>query len=100
MLLTPFVLPRLQSLDWSQVLQLTILGGLLYLGIISTAGGFLLWNKGLQLMKASSGGLFFFFQPIVGTFLGWLLLGETIGLSFWIGTFLIFGGVFMVIREE
>ena len=100
MLLTPFVLPRLKNLDMVSVLQPTISGGLLYLGIISTAGGFLLWNKGLQLMNASSGGLFFFFQPIVGTFLGWLLLGETIGLSFWIGSLLIFSGVFIVIRDE
>ncbi len=100
MLLTPFVLPRLKNLDLASVLQPTISGGLLYLGIISTAGGFLLWNKGLQLMNASSGGLFFFFQPIVRTFLGWLLLGETIGLSFWIGSLLIFSGVFIVIRDE
>ncbi|MCT1539239.1 MULTISPECIES: DMT family transporter [Lysinibacillus] len=100
MLLTPFVLPRLKNLDLASVLQPTISGGLLYLGIISTAGGFLLWNKGLQLMNASSGGLFFFFQPIVGTFLGWLLLGETIGLSFWIGSLLIFSGVIIVIRDE
>lgn len=99
-LLTPFVLPKLKDLDLSLVLQPTISGGLLYLGVISTAGGFLLWNKGLQLMNASSGGLFFFFQPIVGTFLGWLLLGETIGFSFWIGTILIFSGVFIVIKDE
>ncbi|MGC8230054.1 DMT family transporter [Pseudobacillus badius] len=99
-LLTPVVLPRLNHLDLSSVLQPEISGGLLYLGMISTAGGFFLWNKGLQLMNASSGGLFFFFQPIVGTFLGWLLLGETIGASFWIGTILIFSGVFIVIKDE
>ncbi|EON71886.1 DMT family transporter [Lysinibacillus sphaericus] len=99
-LLTPFVLPKLNDLNLSSLLQPTISGGLLYLGVISTAGGFLLWNKGLQLMNASSGGLFFFFQPIVGTFLGWLLLGETIGMSFWFGTILIFSGVFIVIKDE
>ena len=99
-LLTPLVLPRLSNLDYSSIFQPTITGGLLYLGIVSTAGGFFLWNKGLQLMNASSGGLFFFFQPIVGTFLGWLLLGETIGISFWVGTILIFSGVFIVIKDE
>jgi drug/metabolite transporter (DMT)-like permease len=99
-LLTPLVLPRLNNLDLSSVLQPTISGGLLYLGIVSTACGFFLWNKGLQLMNASSGGLFFFFQPIVGTFLGWLLLGETIGITFWLGTILIFSGVFIVIKDE
>ena len=98
--LTPFVLPRLNDLDLSRVLQPAISGGLLYLGIVSTAGGFILWNKGLQLMNASSGGLFFFFQPVVGTLLGWLLLGETIGITFWLGTILIFSGVFIVIKNE
>lgn len=99
-LLTPFVLSKSNDLHLSSILDPTIAGGLLYLGVVSTAGGFLLWNKGLQLMNASFGGLFFFFQPIIGTFLGWLLLGETIGISFWLGTILIFSGVFIVIKDE
>lgn len=99
-LLTPFVIPNLDQLDWQRVVEPNIFGGLMYLGVMSTAVGFFLWNKGLQLMNASSGGLFFFFQPIVGAFLGWLLLGETIGGSFVIGTCLIFSGVFLVIKEE
>ncbi len=97
--LTPLAIPRLLKLDFHVMLEPSILGGLLYLGVISTACGFLLWNRGLQMLNAASGGLFFFFQPIVGTFLGWLLLGEQIGVSFWIGTILIFSGVLLVIRE-
>lgn len=99
-LLTPFTLYRLPALDWTAMMHPTIWGGFIYLGVISTALGFLLWNHGLQMLKASSGGLFFFFQPIVGTLLGWLLLGEQIGFSFWIGSLLIFIGVLLVIREE
>ncbi|MCL1699713.1 DMT family transporter [Lysinibacillus sp. Bpr_S20] len=97
--LTPLAIPRLLKLDFHIMLEPSILGGLLYLGVISTACGFLLWNRGLQMLNAASGGLFFFFQPIVGTFLGWLLLGEQIGVPFWIGTILIFSGVLLVIRE-
>lgn len=99
-LLTPFTISRLDELDFQAMMHPSIWGSLLYLGVISTACAFLLWNRGLQMFNASSGGLFFFFQPIVGTFLGWLLLGEQIGLSFWIGTILIFIGVLLVIREE
>ncbi|MGO4695639.1 DMT family transporter [Paenibacillus sp. 2TAB26] len=99
-LLTPFTVTRLPELDFQALMHPSIWGGLLYLGVISTACAFLLWNRGLQMLNASSGGLFFFFQPIVGAFLGWLLLGEQIGLSFWIGTILIFIGVLLVIREE
>ncbi|TQR20597.1 DMT family transporter [Psychrobacillus vulpis] len=100
LVLTPFTFSRLPELDFVSMMNPSIWGGLVYLGVISTACGFLLWNRGLQMLNASSGGLFFFFQPIVGTFLGWLLLGEQIGLSFWIGTILIFMGVLLVIREE
>ncbi|CAN7361995.1 DMT family transporter [Paenibacillus sp. LjRoot153] len=98
--LTPFVLPRLHAINMSQLTHPTIWGGLLYLGIVSTAGGFILWNRGLQMLNASSGGVFFFFQPVVGTLLGWLMLGEKIGVTFWIGSILILIGVLFVIIEK
>ncbi len=98
--LTPFVLPRLHEINISQLTHPTIWGGLLNLGIVSTASGFLLWNRGLQMLNASSGGIFFFFQPLVGTLLGWLVLGENIGVAFWIGSILILTGVLFVINEK
>ncbi|MCF8564183.1 DMT family transporter [Alicyclobacillus tolerans] len=74
-------------------------GGVLYLGIISTAGAFFLWNKGLQMVDAASGGLYFFFQPLVGTFLGWVILDEQVTIAFWMGALLILAGVLLVVRE-
>ncbi|MDR5000008.1 DMT family transporter [Brevibacillus parabrevis] len=70
-----------------------IWGGILYIGLISTAGAFYLWNKGFELMQAGSGAGFFFVQPIVGAFLGWLLLHEHLGTSFFVGAAFIFLGV-------
>lgn len=98
--LTPFVISRLPKLNINDLMNPTIWGGLLYLGIISTAVAFLLWNRGLQMLNASGGGIFFFFQPVVGTLLGWLLLGETISATFWIGSLLIFIGVLIVIKDS
>lgn len=98
--LTPVAISRLPDLDVSAMMHPSIWGGLVYLGVISTACGFLLWNRGLQMRKASSGGVFFFLQPVVGTFLGWLLLGEQIDLSFWAGTALISVGVLLIIKEK
>ncbi|WP_304068033.1 DMT family transporter [Megamonas hypermegale] len=99
--LTPVNLPTVSALPWDKILQLEIIGCVVYMGAISTAIAFLLWNKGLLLMEAGASGLFFFFQPIVGTFLGWLILDEQITLSFWIGSLLIFIGVFLVtVRNE
>ena len=94
--LTPVNLPTVSSLPWDKILQPDIIACVVYMGAISTAIAFLLWNKGLLLMEAGASGLFFFFQPVVGTFLGWLILDEQITWNFWIGSMLIFIGVFLV----
>lgn len=99
--LAPLNIPTLDLLPWDEILNPVAIGSVVYLGAVSTAGAFLLWNKGLLLMEAGASGLFFFFQPIVGTFLGWLILDEQITLNFWIGSILIFIGVFLVtVRNE
>jgi len=57
----------------------------LYLGIVSTAGAFYLWNKGMSMVEAGTGSVFLFLQPVVGSFLGWLMLGEELTRSFFAG---------------
>ena len=49
-------------------------------------------------MDASIGGLFMFFQPIVGTLLGWLLLDEPVTEYFGIGFVLIAVGVILALK--
>lgn len=63
--LTPFVITKLTKLNLAELTNPSIWGGLLYLGIVSTAIAFLLWNRGLQLLNASGGGVFFFFNPLL-----------------------------------
>lgn len=96
--ITPFVTPQM---DFGHLCRLpsSIWAGVMYIGIVSTAGAFYFWNKGLQMVDASRGGLYFFFQPLVGTLLGWLFLGEQVDIVFWLGTVLIVGGVWLVINE-
>ncbi|CDN36783.1 DMT family transporter [Bacillus thuringiensis] len=97
--ITPFMIGELQTSSIGIVNTYVILG-VLYLGIVSTAGAFFLWNKGLDLMDASIGSLFFFFQPIVGSLLGWLLLNETLNSNFFIGGILIICSVFITTFEK
>ena len=87
--ITPFIVWEFQS-NPIEHMNLYVVLGVLYLGIVSTAGAFFLWNKGLELMDASIGSLFFFFQPIVGSFLGWLLLNETLNSNFLLVVFLLY----------
>lgn len=70
-----------------------IWAGVLYVGVISTTVAFYLWNKGFEIVQAGSGAVFFFFQPVVGALLGWLLLGEHLSVSFFIGAVCILLGV-------
>jgi drug/metabolite transporter (DMT)-like permease len=82
--------------DWSGEIWL----GILYISIVSTAGAFYLWNKGFELLNAGSAAGFFFFQPIVGVLLGWLLLGEHLSLGFFAGAVLILVGVAVSSRQQ
>ncbi|WP_318765093.1 DMT family transporter [Lactiplantibacillus carotarum] len=98
--LTPIVIGHSATLTRISFDQPTIIGALGYLGIVSTAGAFVMWNRGLQLLPASSSGLFFLLQPIVGTLLGWLLLDETVSWTFILGTTLIISSVWLAIRFD
>ena len=91
-LITPLALPQVPPLAVMTRHPL-IWGGLLYLGVVSTAGAFFLWTRGVQLVDAGRGGVYFFFQPLVGTLLGWLILGEPVGWAFVGGALLIVLGV-------
>ena len=97
--ITPLTFRQLAALPVVIFATPQLFGGILYLGVISTALAFFLWNKGLQLTDASSGGLYFFFQPLVGALLGWLLLGETVGPGFWLGAALIAVGVLLSVKK-
>lgn len=59
-------------------ISLGVVGGVLFLGIIATALGMILWNNAFVILEAGTASLTFFAQPVVGTFLGWLFLGEQI----------------------
>lgn len=96
---TPAMIWELQSNDVYYQNILIILG-VIYLGIVSTAGAFFLWNKGMELMDAGIGSLFFFFQPIVGSFLGWILLNEKLDVNFFIGGIFIIAAVAIVTLQN
>ncbi|MGG1327129.1 DMT family transporter [Bacillus tropicus] len=97
--ITPFMIWEFQS-NPIEHMNLYVVLGVLYLEIVSTAGAFFLWNKELELMDASIGSLFFFFQPIVGSLLGWFLLNETLNSNFFIGGILIVCSVFITTFER
>ncbi|HMS00218.1 MAG TPA: DMT family transporter [Anaerolineales bacterium] len=77
-----------------------IIGGILYLGIVSTAVAMFMWNYAFKELPATLASLTFFAQPVVGTLLGWLFLGEKITPLFLLGGALIGMGIWISTREK
>ncbi len=80
-------------------LNVNLVLGILYLGVISTAGAMWLWNRAFALVEASTASLFFFAQPLVGVLLSNVLLHQPITLPLVIGGALIVGGVLLSMRR-
>ena len=77
-------------------LTLPVAGAVCYLGLASTAAAWYLWYKGLEYVDAGTVAVFFFAQPVVGTLLGALLLGESLGSGFVAGGLVMTVGVYVV----
>lgn len=98
--LTPIVwwqAPVLAHITWTSP---HVWGSLLYLGAVSTALAFLLWNLGLRLLQSRLSGLFFLWQPVTGALLGWWLLAEPLSWGFVLGLGLILASTWVAIRFD
>lgn len=80
-------------------ISLGVVGGVLFIGVISTALAMVLWNTAFAYVDASLASLTFFAQPVVGTLLGWLFLNERITPLFLLGGLLIGIGLIISSRE-
>ena len=78
-------------------LDIGIIAGVLYLGLVSTAIALLLWNRAFALVPATVASLFFFAQPVAGALLAAVFLGQMITLKLAIGGICIGLGVLLSI---
>jgi len=70
----------------------------LYLGILCTVIGYVLWFRALTGLTASSTGATLYFEPIVTVVFAWMLLEQTIGWVTALGGVLVMLGVVLVSR--
>jgi len=75
-----------------------VVAGVLFLGIISTALAMYLWNMAFAKLEAGVASLTFFAQPVVGTVLGAIFLGDNINPLFIVGG--IFIGIGLIISSK
>ena len=86
------------SLPSEQGSEALLVAGILYLGVVSTAGAMWLWNRAFALVDAAVASLFFFAQPVVGTLLGVVLLGQPLTPGMVLGAGLIGLGLLLAVR--
>ena len=61
--------------------------------------GFMFWFWLMKLYPASSVASFSFLSPVFAVILGWVVLGETIGLQIWVALGLVALGIFLINRR-
>lgn len=76
------------------------LAGVLYLGAVITALGYLVWNWALERVAAARAALFLNVQPVVGALLGVLVLGEPLSAFTVVGGLLVVTGLVLAVRAS
>ncbi len=82
------------------IIDLSITSWLLviYLGFVSSALTYFLWNYTLERMEASKASIFLFLIPVVAILLGKVILAEKITFFVVAGTCLVLSGIYLVER--
>ncbi len=80
-------------------IPLTMIVAALYLGVLCTAVGYVLWFKALTGLTASSTGATLYAEPVVTIIFAWILLGSGIGWTAAVGGVLVLVGVLLVSRR-
>ncbi len=73
--------------------------GILYLSVVITALGYLVWNWALERVAAARAGIFINLQPVVGALLGVVFLGEGVSGFTVAGGALVVAGLFLTMRR-
>lgn len=81
--------------------DLSVILGLLYMGIVCTAFTNILWNKSLSLLPANTCSAFYPIQTLTSSFLGVIVFHEVLTTSFILGsTFIIIGVLISLLFQK
>lgn len=93
--LLPFGLHLPQKLALAPTPQIA---SAIYLGVMPTVLGYVLWNWALSRASASTVSSFLYAQPLLASLIAWFWLGQTLGALVIAGGVLAIGGVVLTIR--
>jgi probable blue pigment (indigoidine) exporter len=79
---------------------LDAIGSVIALGIFGTGIGYIAWLWLIETTGSVRASLVTYVVPVIGLFLGWIVLGEDIGPGIILGALCIVAGVAVVIRGQ
>ncbi|MBU2863899.1 DMT family transporter [Reinekea forsetii] len=88
-----FFLPIALASPWPESISISIVGVLLYLGLVVTIGAYGLYNYSMTHLKATTAAGYANLLPVFTLIFSMLLLGERLTLSQWIAIAIVFVGV-------
>ncbi len=97
LLIAPYAIHTMPSVD---VFTPGVIGGIIYLGSISSGIGFFIMVNGLKVLGPTVSAMFSNFLPVTATFFGWIFLGETIGSMQFLGGAIVIASSCLVIVEK
>jgi drug/metabolite transporter (DMT)-like permease len=86
------------ALGWRPYVQ--HLGAITYIGVISGAAAYAIWNESVVRNGANVTGLFLYTQPAFAVAFCWLFLGQPILTYHWEGLALIISGILLVVFAD
>ncbi len=76
-----------------------VITAVVYLGVFVTVGAFGLYNWGISKIPATRAAVFINLVPVFAVFMGWGILGESLGVSQLAGSAVIAAGVFLAQKK-
>ncbi|MBF0500685.1 MAG: DMT family transporter [Candidatus Riflebacteria bacterium] len=93
-LFLPLGIPHLLVEDYSHV-SMAGVGSLFYQSFLTSIVAYLVWTWALGYLETGKVAVISNLQPVVATAMGWLVLGEIVPISFFVGAALVISGVFL-----
>lgn len=97
LLVWPYALTHLPDLS---TVTAGVAGGILYLGILSTGVGFIIFVRSLHILGPTVTAIFSNFLPVTTTLFGWMILKETISPVQMAGGAIVIAAGYIVIKEK
>ena len=97
LLVWPYALTHMPN---SETVTPGVVGGILYLGILSTGVGFIIFVRSLHILGPTVSAIFSNFLPVTTTLFGWMILNETILPVQMAGGVIVIAAGYIVIKEK